>query len=145
MRSSCGSITIGKWTASSTGEVTTGGQDVTAGCTDTQTTGDWCQTVPMTDSNGTPLGETIFVAASCCAHWPIGWCRQESVYLIEGVSNNATIYHDYMLAHTNWDMSQPIESTPNITCMNAEGPYNEDNGPSGNPPGPACAPNDFGA
>ena len=100
--------------------MTTGGEDVKAGCTNAKTTGDWCQTVPMTDAHGTPLGETIFVAASCCAHWPIGWCRQESVYLIEGVSNNATIYHDYNLAHTNYDMSLPIESTANITCMNGQ-------------------------
>ncbi|KAL9074380.1 MAG: hypothetical protein Q9161_002366 [Pseudevernia consocians] len=141
---SCGSITIGEWSTSSSGEVTTGGADVTAGCTNAKTTGDWCQTVPMTDAHGTPLGETIFVAASCCAHWPIGWCRQESVYLIEGVSNNATIYNDYKLSHTNYDMTLPIESTANITCMAGEWPYNEDNGASGDPAGPACAPNDVG-
>ena len=61
------------------------------------------------------------------------------------MSNNATIYNDYKIAHTNYDMTQPIESYSNITCMAGESPYNEDNGPSGNPAGPACAPNDVGA
>ena len=58
------------------------------------------------------------------------------------MSNNATICNDFKIAHTNYDMTHPIESSSNITCMAGGWPYNEDNGPSRNPAGPAYAPND---
>ena len=127
-RSSCGSISVGTWTTSSgAGTGYAGGGDSSASCQDIHTTGDWCQTVPMQDEQGMPLGETIFVAASCCGGWPIGWCYQEPIYVVEGVSNNASIYNDYVLSHENYDLSLPIESTANITCLNGERPFNEDN------------------
>ncbi len=96
----------------------------------------------MTDTHGTPLAEAVFLAARCCGHWPIGWCRRESVYLVEGVSHNATIYNDYNIARTNHDMTQPIENYSYIACMAGDWPYNEDSGPSGDLSGPACAPKD---
>ena len=83
--------------------------------------------MPMKDERGRPLGETIFVAVSCCGAWPIGWCYQNPIYVIDGVSNNASIYNDYVLSHENYDLSLPIESTANITCLNGERPFNEDN------------------
>lgn len=123
-RSSCGSISIGTWTTSSAGG--TGyadGGDYTASCQNIHTTGNWCQTVPMQDEQGAPMGETIFVAASCCGAWPIGWCYQQPIYIVEGVSNNASIYNDYVLSHENYDLSMPIESTDRILCLNGERPF----------------------
>lgn len=136
--SSCGSITTGTWFDGGINVQAPPGTTTQGGCYKTQTTENWCQTVPMQDANGRPLGETFFVALSCCGHWPIGWCYQNSIYLIPGVSNNATIYNDYVISHKDYDMSKEIESYSNITCLAGKWPYNEDNGQSGSSTMPAC-------
>lgn len=72
------------------------------------------------------MGETIFVATSAGADsWPLGICRQQPQYLLHGVSKNASVYQDYLLAHQEWDINKPIESTANYTCMNGIRPFNE--------------------
>ena len=129
-RSSCGTL--------STGEPYTS-RDPTSGslppralgqgesCTNIQTTDNWCQTVTYLDADGNPGGETIFVATSCLGQWPLSFCWQDAIYLLPGISRNTTIYNDYVIAHENYDITLPLESTSNLLCLAGEPPFNEDN------------------
>lgn len=98
-------------------------------CVNVTTTDNWCQTVTYLDADGNPGGETIFVATSCLGGWPLSFCWQDPIYLLPGVSSNATIYNDYVIAHENYDMTQPVESTSVYLCMSGQRPFNEDNPP----------------
>ena len=77
------------------------------------------------------MGETIFVARSCDQHWPLGFCWQDSTYLNPGVSTNSSVYQDFLDAHENFDITQPVESTPKITCELNHPPYSEGDVPTG--------------
>ena len=122
-QSSCGTL--------STGDESILGYPVpTVSCDNIQTTENWCQTVAYLDADGKPGGETIFVATSCLGGWPLSFCWQNPIYLLPGVSRNTTIYNDYVLAHENYDMTQPLESTSIYMCVNGERPFNIDNPPT---------------
>ena len=96
-------------------------------CTNITTTDDWCQTVPYLDADGNPEGATVFVARSCEESWPLSFCWQDPIYLLPGVSNNATIYTDFVIAHENGDITQPLESTAVYLCTSQQGIFGEDN------------------
>lgn len=91
------------------------------------TTGNFCQTMPYTNREGNPAGETVFVACDCSGHWPLGFYRQNEVYLTPGVSNNVSVYDQFLLAHQDYNIDQPVESTVADWCQNALGPYHESN------------------
>ncbi|KAK3170354.1 hypothetical protein OEA41_009741 [Lepraria neglecta] len=78
---------------------TQGSDPSKAGCDYVKNIGNWCQTVPYVDDNGAPASETLFVATNCNDRWPISFCWQDPVYLLPGISNNATVYSDYVIAH----------------------------------------------
>lgn len=95
---------------------------------DVQTQQDWCQTTPYTDSNGTPMGETIFVA------WRGGdngdnslldFCWQTPIYLIEGVSKDETMHQKYLDAHVDFDMTKEVLTTAVIECERNQAPYDQ--------------------
>ena len=92
-------------------------------CADAVTTGNWCQTTPYLNSQGVPVGKTVFVATDCKNNYPLGFCRQQEQYLLPGVAANQSVYDDALTAHENFDDSLPIESTAQYMCMHDMPPY----------------------
>ena len=114
---SCGTLSTGEWIVV---------DDISASCENVNTITNWCQTVPYIDDNGTPGGETIFVATQCLDNWAIGFCWQKDIYLLPGVAKNSTVYDDYVLAHENGDIHQPELDSAKRLCLDSLPPFDKD-------------------
>ena len=86
--------------------------------------------MPYVDDNGAPAGETLFVATNCNDRWPIGFCWQDPVYLLPGISNNATVYNDYVIAHEDYNINEPEMASADRLCLDGLPPFDKDD--SGN-------------
>ena len=81
--------------------------------------------MPYRNSDGTPAGKVVFVATNCLNDYPLGFCRQQPPYPVQGVSSNETVYQDFLLAHENYDINGPLETTVEAMCLAGEPPFNE--------------------
>ena len=123
--STCGSLTTGEAYSNPPNVQAGPGDQETNGCRNIKTTGNFCQTQPWLDpKSGNPGGLTTFVATSCQDHWNLGFCKQQQEYLLPGVSNNASVYQDYVVSHINEDITQPLLSTTELWCNESQRMFN---------------------
>ena len=108
LSSSCGSFTYGHYTKS----------DITghAGCHDVTTVGNYCQPDIWKQVDGNAGGVSIFVATDCTTGTPLGFCKQNPIYLRAGVSRNQTVNQNWIDAHFNSDLNQPVLGTAKAAC-----------------------------
>lgn len=99
-------------------------------CGTLKTTGNFCQTTPYLNGDGSAAGETIFVAADCNEHWPEPFCFQQGPYLQQGVAQNASVFDDQVKAHVDFDVTKPFESTPSTWCKEGKWPLRPGSLPS---------------
>ena len=120
LNSSCGTITIGD---PNTGD-NTPANPAASMCQNIRSVGNFCQTTPYLNKDGSAAGETIFVATDCTHNWPAAFCFQQAAYLQQGVAANASVYNDYVGAHWDGDINSPkgILSTAQVQCEKGNWP-----------------------
>jgi hypothetical protein len=111
--SSCGTITKGDFTENTVG---------TRSCRNVETTQNFCQTTVWKNENGNAGGVALFVTIDCDKGTPLGFCKQDPIYLKRGVARDPSVNANFVYAHFDEDPSKAILGTALAECQEDQWP-----------------------
>jgi hypothetical protein len=111
--SSCGTMTEGDYSVNVVGD---------RSCHNIKTTQNFCQTTVWKNKNGNAGGVALFVAIDCDKGTPLGFCKQDPVYLKPGVARDPSVNANFVDAHFDKDPSKAILGTATAACERNQWP-----------------------
>ncbi|RDL39662.1 uncharacterized protein BP5553_04002 [Venustampulla echinocandica] len=118
--SSCGTLTHGDLKTRSVGGPRNS-------CENVVTTHNVCTTSLWKNKDGNIGGVPIFVATECKTQKPLPFCKQDPIFLKQGVAQDASVYNEFLEAHFDNDPSKDILGTALAMCDQGKWPpgFNE--------------------